>query len=208
MTMAASGQSLPNAACFENKIRVSALVLMGSQAKVGIVDNETRASHLVGVGESAGDIEVVSIDYRSDQVVLRHGEEFCTLSLAPDPDAPVFTTEEDDDVFYRGEAIENFLKEFPDAVEQGLIKFPMGVMPPAKGKGETIEQFLKDNPDLAKDNDTEAAGKGKGIEEFLKQHPEVNDEVQTEPGTLGPGIEELLHKNPIIITNKISEETP
>jgi hypothetical protein len=110
---------------------------------------------------------------------------------------------------YRGEAIENFLKEFPEALSNGMIKFPLPVAPPAQGKGETIEKFLRENPELAKKVNQPVVGRGEGIETFLKQHPEIKvSDKPIPPGSLGPGIEEAMKKNPVVITNTIPGMPP
>ena len=131
--------------CFGDKIRISALIQSSGGVKVGIVETATKASYLVKPGETAGDVEVVSADYDREMVVLKLGSETCTLSLASDPNAPkpVLADGDPNSGLYRGEAIENFLKENPSAIDDGIIKFPLPVMPPAVGKGEGIERFLR-----------------------------------------------------------------
>jgi hypothetical protein len=207
-------QAMPEPSCFDGDIRISALITSSGKVKVGIVDAKSGASYLVGAGESAGSVRVVEADYEKEQVVLQRGTEVCTLSLAADPNAPLIQAPAaiaamQNSPLYRGEAIENFLKEFPEAMTNGMIKFPLPVAPPAKGKGETIEKFLAANPELAEKVNKPVVGKGEGIESFLKQHPEIK--VQDKPipeGSLGPGIEEMLKKNPTIVTNTIPGAPP
>ncbi|MFH0907223.1 MAG: hypothetical protein V1929_00470 [bacterium] len=202
--------SIPS--CFDDAIRVSALISSGGKVKVGIVEAESNRSYLVSPGEKAGDVEVVSADYEKETVILRRGTEDCILVLAADPNAkppPELIEALASSPLYRGEAIENFLKEFPDAIDKGLIKFPLPISPPAKGKGEGIEKFLRENPELAKKVDQPVVGRGEGIEKYLKEHPEikVNDQPISE-GSLGPGIEAAMKDNPKIITNAIPGITP
>ena len=200
--------------CFDGAIRVSAMITSGGKVKVGIVDAKSGASYLVGPGESAGSVDVVEANYDKETVVLRRGMEVCTLALAEDPNAPVMQAPAavaafQDSPLYRGEAIENFLKEFPEAMTNGMIKFPLPVAPPAQGKGETIEKFLAANPELAKKVNQPVVGKGEGIESFLKKNPDVKISDKPIPeGSLGPGIEEMLKKNPKIVTNTIPGPIP
>jgi hypothetical protein len=193
--------------CFGGDIRVSALITSGGKVKVGIVDSITDASYLVGAGEMAGSVEVVTADYQTETVVLKRGHETCTLSLAADPNAPLIQAPAalaamEDSPLYRGEAIENFLKEFPEAMSNGMMKFPLPVSPPAEGKGEAIDAFLREHPEIARDIDKPVVGRGEGIESFLRAHPEIK--VSDEPipeGSLGPGIEEAMRNNPTIESN-------
>lgn len=202
--------SIPS--CFDDAIRVSALISSGGKVKVGLVEAKSNQSYLLSAGEKAGDVEVVSADYEKETVILRRGTEECILVLAADPNAeppPEAIAALAASPLYRGEAIENFLKEFPDAVDKGMIKFPLPVSPPAVGKGEGIEKFLRENPELAKKVDQPVVGRGEGIEKYLKEHPEIK--VSDQPiaeGNLGPGIEAAMKNNPKIITNAIPGITP
>lgn len=196
--------------CFGDKVRISALISSGGKVKVGLVLPETKASYLVAAGQKAGGIEVVSADYERELVVLRMGDQVCSLSLSSDPNAPVPEVAKNNlqpfpnDGIYRGEAIEQFLRENPNALENGMVKFPMPVdLTPAKGKGEGIEAFLRENPELAAELDKPVEGKGEGIEAFLREHPEIKviDEPVTEG--FGPGIEEQLRLHPELWTNAL-----
>ena len=198
--------------CFDDAIRVSALISSGGKVKVGIVEAKSNQSYLLSPGEKAGNVEVVSADYEKETVMLRRGKEDCILVLAADPNAkppPEVVEALTSSPLYRGEAIENFLKEFPDAIDKGMIKFPLPVAPPAVGKGEGIEKFLRENPELAKKVDQPVVGRGEGIEKYLKEHPEIKVNDQPIPeGSLGPGIEAAMKNNPKIITNSIPGITP
>jgi hypothetical protein len=189
--------------CFNGTIRISAIIQFTDSVKVGFVDARDNRSYLLSPGQSAGDIEVVEANYESETVVLKLGEEFCTLSLSNDPNAPDAEVVEYDPKFYGGEAIENFLKEFPNAVDDGLVKFPL--IPPkvAVGRGETIEKLLAENPDLRAIADMVVTGRGPGIEAMLAEHPELDIPTEIPGDSLGPGIEEALKNNPQIITNTI-----
>ena len=202
--------SIPS--CFDDAIRVSALISSGGKVKVGIVEAASNQSYLLSPGEKAGNVEVVSADYEKETVMLRRGTEECILVLAADPNAeppPEVIAAIANSPLYRGEAIENFLKEFPDAIDKGMIKFPLPVAPPAVGKGEGIEKFLRENPELAKKVDQPVVGRGEGIEKYLKEPPEIKVNDQPIPeGSLGPGIEAAMKNNPRIITNTIPGITP
>jgi hypothetical protein len=191
-------------ACFDGRIRISALLSAGGKVRVGIVETASKASYLVSPGERAGDVEVVSADYEKELVVLRRGNDICTLNLSSDPDAvqPALNLLPPAEKVYRGEAIEAFLRDNPDAEKQGLIKFPLPVMPPAVGKGEGIERFLRENPDLARKADQPVVGRGEGIESYLKAHPEIKVFEGTIPeGSFGPGIDAALKAQPGLLTN-------
>ena len=196
--------ALSQPSCFDDRIRISALISSGGKVRVGIVETASQNSYLVSPGESAGDVVVVSADYDREQVVLRRGAEVCTLNLAADPTAvhPALNLLPPPEKVYRGEAIEKYLRENPDALREGHVKFPLPVMPEAVGKGEAIERFLRDHPDAAAKADKPAVGRGEGIESYLKAHPDVK--VQDAPipeGSLGPGIEAALKANPQILAN-------
>ncbi len=182
--------------CFGDKVRVSALISSGDKVKVGIVETATKASYLVSPGEQAGPVEVISVDYDREIVTLKMGEQICTLNLAGDPNAPQYAPQaaKPAENVYRGEAIESFLRENPNAVEQGMVKFPLPVMPDAVGKGEGIEQFLRDNPEAAATADKTAEGKGESIESFLKAHPEIKVDEEIKPGSFGSGIDAELKR--------------
>lgn len=193
--------------CFGDAIRVSALISSGGGVKVGLVETSTKASYLIRPGETAGGVEVVSADYETETVVLRMGDAICTLHLAADPNAPVIdlTAPNPATGIFRGEAIDQFLRENPTALEDGIVKFPLPVMPPAQGRGETIEAFLRDHPEIAAQLDKPVVGKGEGIEAFLRENPEarVPDDVVIEG--FGPGIEEQLRLHPELLTNLLQQ---
>lgn len=194
------------AGCFGDRVRISALVNLGGKSKVGIVDIATSNSYMLAAGGRAGDIEVVSIDYDREEVTLKRGDMSCVLRLAADPHAPrgpVLSPQEAP--FYRGEAIERFLRENPNAIEKGLVKLPLTPPPPVEGRGETIERFLRENPEAARIANTPAVGKGEGIERFLREHPEIKvDDTPIPEGSLGPGIEAALRQQPAMATNRLS----
>lgn len=189
--------------CFNGTIRISALIQFSDSVKVGFVDSRDGRSYLLSPGEKAGDVELVEANYNSETVVLKLGEDFCTLSLDSDPHAQVEAPAYDPE-FFRGEAIENFLKEFPNAVDDGLIKFPLVPPKTAVGRGETIERLLAENPELRAIADMVVTGRGPGIEAMLAEHPELEIPIDIPEGSLGPGIEEALKNNPQIMTNNIN----
>ena len=191
--------------CFGDAIRISALILSGGGVKVGIVETATKASYLVRPGEKAGNVEVVSADYDKETVVLQMGDAVCTLHLASDPNAePIDITAVNPATgIFRGEAIEQFLRDNPAAIDEGVIKFPLPMMPPAQGRGEGIEAFLRNNPALAAELDKPVVGKGEGIEKFLKENPELNTPDEVVIDGFGPGIEEQMRLHPELFTNNI-----
>lgn len=196
--------SLSGPACFDDRIRISALISAGGKVKVGIVETGTQNSYLVSPGETAGDVLVVSANYEKEQVVLRRGNDVCTLNLASDPNAvqPALNLAPPIEPVFRGEAIEKFLRENPNAMKEGAVKFPLPVMPPAVGKGEGIEKFLREHPELAAKANQPAVGRGEGIESYLKAHPEIKvSDAPIKEGSLGPGIEAALKANPQVLTN-------
>ena len=204
MTPRASADDTP---CFSDVIRVSALVNIGDKVKVGIIDLATSNSYFVTAGQKAGTIDVVAIDYDKAQVTLRRGDTTCVLALAADPNAAKDVAEihSPDSPLYRGEAIEKFLKENPNALQEGAIKFPVLMpSPPATGHGETIDRFLSQNPEAARMANTPAVGRGEGIEKYLKQHPEIKvDDTPIPEGSLGPGIEAAMKNHPMMMSNGI-----
>ncbi len=206
-----ASSALSGPACFDDRVRISALISAGGKVKVGIVETGTQNSYLVSPGESAGDVLVVSADYEREQVVLRRGNDVCTLNLASDPNAvqSALNLAPPVDPIFRGEAIEKFLRENPNAMKEGAIKFPLPEMPPAVGKGEAIEAFLRLHPELAAKANQPAVGRGEGIEAYLKAHPEIKvSDAPIPEGSMGPGIEAALKANPLILTNPIPGLTP
>jgi len=202
------GLCAADAGCFGDVVRISALVNSGGKVRVGIVELSTSNSYFVGTGQRAGAVEVVAIDYDKELVTLKRGDKVCVLALSADPTAPrqpAATVRPAGPPGYRGEAIERFLAEHPEAIEQGAIKFPPVDYPPiTSGRGETIDRFLAENPEAARIANAPAVGKGEGIEKFLREHPEVKvDDSPIPEGSLGPGIEAALRNNPVMVTGGI-----
>jgi hypothetical protein len=194
--------------CFADLIRITALVNSANRVRVGVVEIATSNSYFVAAGQRAGSIDVVAIDYDKELVTLRRGDTTCILALAADPNAPKTMLAEvrtPDSPLYRGEAIEKFLKEHPEAVEQGQIKFPpIDAVPITSGHGETIDRLLSQNPEAARIANTPVTGRGEGIEKFLREHPDVKiDDTPIPEGSLGPGIEAAMKNNPVILSNGI-----
>ena len=187
--------------CFNGMIRISALIELNDSVKIGFVDTRDNRSYLLSPGEAAGDILVVEANYDQETVVLQLGNDFCTLQLEKDPNATLTQQVDYDPQFFRGEAIERFLAEFPNALEDGLIKFPLTAPPPAVGRGETIERLLRENPEYRAIADMVVTGRGPGIEAMLAEHPELAIPVEIPEGSLGPGIEEALRLHPEQRTN-------
>ncbi len=187
--------------CFNGVIRISALIEVQNEVKIGFVDTRDNRSYLLSPGEVAGDIIIVEADYEKETVILQLGEEYCTLKLERDPNASIKSQIDYDPQFFSGEAIEQFITEFPNAVEDGLIKFPLTAPPPAIGRGETIERLLRENPEMRAVADMVITGRGPGIEAMLAEHPEFNVPVEIPEGSLGPGIEEAIRNHPEAMTN-------
>ncbi len=199
--------------CFEGRIRISALISSRERVKVGIVDTETGKNYLLAPGQSAGSVEVVSADYATETVVLRMNDQICSLSLAEDPDAvrdiPPEPTAGTETILYRGASIEKFLQEFPDAVEDGLIRIPLEPPElPVEGKGPTIEAFLAENPEWKAMADMVVTGRGPGIEKFLSENPDAMPSEPIPEGSLGPGIENALRSNPDAVLTNLPTLTP
>ena len=190
--------------CFNGTIRISALIQFPDTIKVGFVDSRNGRSYLLSPGESAGDVEVIESNYENESVVLKLGDEYCTMKLDNDPNAPapvVPPVPAYDPEFFKGEAIERFLKEFPNAVEDGLIKFPLVAPKPVAGRGETIERMLNEHPEMRAIADMVVTGRGPGIEAMMAEHPELAVPVEIPEGSLGPGIEEAMRNNPSAVSN-------
>lgn len=186
--------------CFENVIRVTALVRLEGKAKVGIVESANSNSAFLAEGGKMAGIEVVAIDYEKEVVTFKRGSNVCVLALAGDPNAPKFALVASDgrgpdSPDWRGEAIEKFLRENPDALREGEIKLVgMGDLPPVTGRGPGIDGILAQNPEAARMAEKEAVGKGEGIEAFLKANNIKVDDAPIPEGSLGPGIEEAMKK--------------
>lgn len=215
LTAASAANAAPAGQCFSDSIRVSALVNLGKTVKVGIIDIAKSNSYFVAAGESAGPVDVIAIDYAKEQVTLRKGGVTCVLNLAGDPNAQkaaaaaaaALRPESPD---YRGEAIEKFLREHPEAVDEGAIKFPLFADDTLSvGHGPGIDAFLSQHPDIARDMEKPAVGKGEGIEAFLREHPEIKiDDTPLPEDSLGPGIEEAMKKNALVVTNNFKQILP
>lgn len=191
------------ASCFDDAVRISALIQFPDGIRVGVVDAASGESRILGIGEPFAGIEVIDADYDTEIVTLRRGEEQCVLSLADDPDAirlpSDFTTHPE---LYRGEAIERFLREFPNAEADGMIKFPIRPpLEPVTGKGPGIEAFLQQNPEWAEMADMVVTGLGPGIERLIAENPDLVPPAEIPEGGLGPGIEAAMQNQPLLETN-------
>ncbi|HMP73112.1 MAG TPA: hypothetical protein PKE55_07600 [Kiritimatiellia bacterium] len=191
------------APCLGEHLRVSALIQLEDGIRVGIVDASSADSAILAVGETFAGLTLLSADYQAERVILQRGEHTCELSLADDPNAiilpPAYTTHPE---LYRGEAIERFLREFPNAEADGLIKFPLQPpLEPITGRGPGIEALLQQHPEFADLADLVVTGRGPGIERFLSENPDLAPPTEIPEGRLGPGIEEALRNHPHIETN-------
>lgn len=194
--------------CFNDTIRITALVRQAGKAKVGIVELANTNSAFVAVGGKMAGIEIVSIDYEKEVVTMKRGDTLCILSLAADPNAPkgpmiaAGGARGPDSPDWRGEAIEKFLRENPDAMKDGDIKLAeLEPEPEVKGFGPSIDAILAQNPELARKMEKPTEGKGEGIENFLKANGLKVDDAPIPEGSLGPGIEEAMKKAGLVIEN-------
>ncbi|MFC1461678.1 hypothetical protein ACFLQR_04090, partial [Verrucomicrobiota bacterium] len=130
--------------------------------------------------ETVDGIQLVSVDYDSEEATLSRGTETSVFTLNPKKSAaneakakktapgrtrmplrPFFSNLKKKKVSpveadgsttpFRGKTIESFLKEHPEAA----LQHPSPIQPPdptapTKGMGETIERFLRENPDAAR----------------------------------------------------------
>jgi hypothetical protein len=189
--------------------RVSALIQFSGGTKVGFVDVANKDTFFLGVGDRHHGVELVEADFEGERVILRKEETTWALKLATDPNAPAFVAPAPpvaplppSDV-YRGEGIEKFLREYPEAVVKGNLPTLTGPPPDAKpveGFGEGIEKFLRENPELAKKARQPAVGRGETIERFLRENPELAEQVNRPVQGKGEGIERFLREHPELET--------
>lgn len=73
----------------EERLRVSSIVAIGDEVRVGFEDVRSEESFSLRPGESREDLELVSVDTASGRAVVRQGEETAIIALAPRRIAPV-----------------------------------------------------------------------------------------------------------------------
>ncbi|MBN1673038.1 MAG: hypothetical protein JXR37_18475 [Kiritimatiellae bacterium] len=159
---------------FSQNLRLSGLAHIDNETLVALVDTKSQKHYFLREGESEDGISLVSVDLKNQQVVLRRGEETATLGLQADANAPrpapktvqrgplpgrtVMPTAPPSDKPIppgsKGETIDKFLRENPNAVIKGTIPFPPPDLKPAEGKGETIERLLQEMRDRQGETET------------------------------------------------------
>lgn len=75
---------------FAKDLRISAIMSGESGLRVGIVDGASQNSYVLKPGQKfLSDIEIVSIDYDMEKVLLKKDDKYCELYLTGDPSARV-----------------------------------------------------------------------------------------------------------------------
>ena len=165
-------------ASFGRDIAMHGIMDDGERVRVTFLDKRKNELFRLYQGAMYDGIELISVDYDAEEVVLQKGSETCMLSFkpeqaptpaAPPPGAitpqpaaltrgaemrrsaaPSFPAPDARRAAYRGKTIEDFLKEHPEAVSEAPS--PIRVPDPkfkAMGRGMTIDKFLKENPEAA-----------------------------------------------------------
>lgn len=181
-----------------DRLRISALIKTEDGVKVGIVDRNLDKAYYLRAGERAGDIEVISADYESEEVILRHGDRMIRFHLAGDAKArELFVIEP--------ESRAGMPPSSPDPHDRDIYPDDQvtETTPPAPTDfGPGIEAFLKDNPSLAQELRKPQQGRyGSGIESMMKIYPDLAAKMDKfDPASpLGPAIEEIRQDNPDLL---------
>ncbi len=189
---------------FARTLRISALIKSPTGIKVGLSDTQVGWNKFVAVGERFNDIEVVSASYETETVVLRKDDLVVRLALDRDPNAPepsgVLLTGSETNI-WKGDGIENYLRENPDAV----VKTPPIVRPanptPVTGLGPGIEKAMREQGLQINTNPLPAGSMGEGIESVLRKNPELAEKLRRPVEGRGEGIESVLRDHPELATN-------
>lgn len=200
-------------------LRVSALIQFAGGLKVGFVDAESKDTFFLGVGERKQGVELIEANFETENVVVEKNGVRWTLQLETDPNAPILPVAPPpvagsvvpDDGTYRGEGIETFLREHPEAIIKGRfpgIQPPPPGTPPVEGFGPGIEKFLRENPELAEKASRPAVGRGETIEKLLKDNPELAEQVNRPVEGRGEGIEKFLRENPELLSQGAENGIP
>jgi len=195
-------------------LRVSALIQFTGGTKVGMVDTKNHTSFFLGVGERKHGFKLVSADFDAEEIILEKDNVTWRMELEKDPNAPAIPVgasppQAPATPVYRGEGIEAFLREHPDAVVKGTVpelQAPPPGTEPVEGFGPGIEKFLAEDPELAERVSQPAVGKGETIERFLRENPELAEEVNKPVTGKGEGIERFLREQPNIRPQGIPPE--
>ena len=189
---------------FARTLRISALIKSPTGIKVGLSDTQEGWNKFVAVGDRFNDIEVVSASYETETVVLRKDDLVVRLSLDRDPNAPepngVLSTGSETNM-WKGEGIENYLRDNPDAV----VQTPPIVRPanptPVTGLGPGIEKAMREQGLQINTNPLPAGSMGEGIESVLRKNPELAEKLRRPVEGRGEGIESVLREHPELATN-------
>jgi len=194
-------------------IRLSAIIKADDIIKVGLIDMKDGRNRFLSEGDTFNNMLIVSADYDEEIVILKsENGEIITLTLAGDPNAdhsaPNYNPLDLDSI-WKGEGIESFLKEHPNAiVKAGPSLKSLGYKPgpPVEGLGPGIEAFIKDDAERERLM-RPAVGRGEGIESYLREHPELEAQLNQPVTGLGPGIESYMNEHPEVraqLSNKTS----
>ena len=167
-------------------LRLTALVQSPDGLRVGIVDPTQRREYWLAPGQTEDGLTLAGVNFGGEQATVRSGDAERVLRLRAGEEPPPETGT-------IAESTAQFLREFPDAVEKGLIRLPVIVPPPpAAGRGETIEAFLRKDPAARALADQPQTGLGSGIEGFLRQQPGAAKPAPIPLGQRGETIEKAL----------------
>lgn len=180
--------------CLGDQYRISAIVQSSERVLVGIVEPATGQGALIQPGGSFGDLRIIAADYATETVVCEIHDVECTVHLRGDPN---LTIADLNTVTNIEASLANFLREFPEALESGLIELPLLTPGPAvTGMGPGIEALLAQHPEYRPiASITSPPGLGPGIEALMRE--QGNEPVAPEPlppGSMGPGIESALEQ--------------
>lgn len=124
---------------FARTLRLSALLeVEDGGLRAGIVDQQTQKSFFLGEGEVVEGIELVSVDYDNEEVVLRRGSEMAVLKLASTEIQPLGPAEQ--------QARLQEVSRRPSYAERRRLREERRRQPPPEPKytGEELERHLRE----------------------------------------------------------------
>jgi hypothetical protein len=72
---------IPEREKFERNFRMSAIVEIQGEWKIGLIELKTKESFYLGVGESEKGVELVDVDWDTEEATIRKGLEMVILQL-------------------------------------------------------------------------------------------------------------------------------
>jgi hypothetical protein len=200
----------PQAASFARDLQMTAIVDDGYKTKVCFRDRKEKKSFYISQEENIDGMELVSVDYESEEAILRKENETVLFSLKQDTKpSPVNTRSGDVQPVRRAL---NQPKPFFSKIKNAQAS---GSQPPEVSspfQGQTIQAFLESHPEAANKYPSPiqpgqewegGTGRGKTIDEFLEEYPEAIKQFspiqipqQTQPAEgKGKTIEEFLKEH-------------